>query len=125
MIQLIHEADVARAVVASLEPGIQGIFNIAGCEPAPLSQILRLAGCQPRVLPRFIAQSVLERMWSMRLTSFPTPELEHLRYVCMVDTSRATDLLGFEARYSLSETLEHLRMTRLLGQGLRRRADSV
>jgi UDP-glucose 4-epimerase len=116
MIQVIHEEDVARAVGLALRPGVQGIFNLPGCVPAPLSQLLRMAGGTPRVVPHFVAGPALRRLWSMRLTSFPAPELDHLRFVCMVDGERAHGDLGFTPRYDLAETMAHLRLTGLLAQ---------
>ncbi len=114
MIQVVHEADVARAIGLALLPEKQGIFNLPGCVPAPLSQLLRMAGCSPRSLPHLLADPALRRLWAMRLTSFPAPELDHLRFVCMVDGERARDELEFSPRYDLAETMEHLQLTRLL-----------
>ena len=62
---------------------------------------------------------MLKRLFSMRLTSFPAPELDHLRYVCMVDGQRAQKILGFTPRFDLEETMEHLRMTGLAMAGLK------
>ena len=119
MIQVIHEDDAARAIECALTPGVQGIFNIVGCQPAPLSQLIRLSGARPVRIPHLVADGLLNRLFSMRLTSFPAPELDHLRYVCMVDGDRARRILEFEARYSLEETMEYLRMTRIAMSGLR------
>jgi UDP-glucose 4-epimerase len=44
-------------------------------------------------------------MWSWRLTSFPPPELDHIRYVCMVDDRRARQVLGFRPRRTIEETV--------------------
>ena len=92
MIQVIHEDDAARAIECALTPGVQGIFNIVGCEPAPLSQLIRLSGARPVPIPHLVADGLLNRLFSMRLTSFPAPELDHLRYVCMVDGRRASQI---------------------------------
>jgi len=115
MVQIIHEEDVARAILCALEPGVRGIFNVPGCEPAPLSQILALAGGAIIDFPHFLALPVLERLWRLRLTGFPPPEIEHLRYVCMVDGARARDVLGYRRRYDLEDTLAFLRLTRVFG----------
>ncbi|MCB9549139.1 MAG: SDR family oxidoreductase [Myxococcales bacterium] len=114
MVQLIHEDDVAMGIERALRPGAQGIFNLAGCEPAPLSRIIELAGGRPLPIPHFAAGPMLERLWKMRLTTFPAPELDHLRYVCMVDAARAREVLGYTPRYDLDATLTHLRLTRAL-----------
>ena len=44
-------------------------------------------------------------MWSLRLTDFPVPELDHIRYVCMVDDARARAELGFTPATSVEETV--------------------
>ena len=44
MVQIIHEEDAARAIECALRPGVQGIFNITGCVPAPLSQLFGWRG---------------------------------------------------------------------------------
>jgi UDP-glucose 4-epimerase len=39
------------------------------------------------------------------MTSFPAPELDFIRYVCMVDDSRARAVLGYAPRFDLERTL--------------------
>ncbi|MFN3202198.1 MAG: SDR family oxidoreductase [Bradymonadia bacterium] len=120
MVQVIHEEDVVTAIERALTPKVRGVFNVAGCEPVPLSRLIELAGGRPLLMPHTAARAMLERMWSLRLTSFPAPELDHLRYVCMVDDSRARDQLGHVPEWSLEETLADLRLTRTLHRPPRR-----
>ena len=105
MVQVIHERDVARAVGLALRPGVAGIFNLKGPGEAPLSRIFRILGKPPMPVPSSIAKPVLGRLWNWRMTSFPTPELDHIRYVCMVDDARARALLGFTPEFSLEDTV--------------------
>jgi UDP-glucose 4-epimerase len=105
MVQVIHERDVAHAMKLALRPGVRGIFNLKGPGEVPLSRIVKILGKTPRRIPSSLAQLLLNRMWAYRLTSFPSPELDHIRYVCMVDDSRAREILGFRPRYSLEETV--------------------
>jgi len=105
MAQVIHEADVVHAIALALRPGIRGIFNVAGPEPVPLSRLIRILGRQKISVPYSLARVVLRRMWSLRLTTFPPPELDHIRYVCMVDDRRARQVLGFSPQKSLEETV--------------------
>jgi len=105
MVQVVHQADVVHAIALALLPGIRGIFNVAGPEPMPLSRYIRILGRQRISVPYSLARIVMGRMWSLRLTTFPAPELDHIRYVCMVDDSRARQVLGFTPRVPLEETV--------------------
>jgi UDP-glucose 4-epimerase len=105
MAQVIHESDVVAAMQLALRPGIRGIFNVAGSEPVPLSRLIKILGRSKVSVPYSLARIVLRRMWSLRLTTFPPPELDHIRYVCMVDDRRARQVLGFMQRKSLEETV--------------------
>jgi UDP-glucose 4-epimerase len=105
MIQVIHYDDVARAIVLALRPGARGIFNLAGPEPAPLSRLTKILG-RPRLpVPHTAARSMLSALFRYRLSSFPAPELDHIRYVCMVDDRRARDALGYAPRHGLRDTV--------------------
>ena len=105
MVQVLHEDDLVRAVQLALRPGVRGIFNIAGPEPAPLSRLLRVNGRHHVPVPHPIAAAVFGRMWRYRFSSFPTPELDHIKYVCMVDDRRAREVLGWAPARSLEETV--------------------
>ena len=105
MMQVIHFDDVARAVVLALRPGTRGIFNLAGPEPVPLSRILKMLG-RPRLpLPHDAARSLFDKLFRYRLSSFPAPELDHIRYVSMIDDRRARDALGYAPRHGLRDTV--------------------
>jgi len=105
MAQVIHQADVVRAIELALRRGVRGIFNLAGPEPAPLSRLIKILGRQKVSVPHSLARAVLRRMWSLRLTTFPPPELDHIRFVCMVDDRKARQVLGFAPQASLEETV--------------------
>jgi UDP-glucose 4-epimerase len=105
MVQVVHQDDVVQAIVRALVPGVRGIFNIAGPPPVPLSQVLALLGRATVPVPHTLARTGLERLWRWRMSAFPASELDFLRYVCMVDDSRARQLLGYRPRFGLDETL--------------------
>jgi UDP-glucose 4-epimerase len=105
MVQLVHEEDVVHAIVLSLAPGIRGVFNIVGPGEAPLSRILQILGRRTIPLPSFLAKPMLSRAFSLRMTSFPDPEIRHIQFNCVVDGSLARRVLGFEPRYGLVETI--------------------
>ena len=105
MVQVIHQEDVVHAIQLALRPGLRGIFNVAGPEPLPLSRIIKLLGRGHLPIPLSLGTMVMKRLWSMRLTSFPPPELDHIRYVCMVDDKRAREVLGFSPLHTIEETV--------------------
>jgi UDP-glucose 4-epimerase len=105
MVQVIHQDDVVHAIELALRPGIRGIFNVAGPEPLPLSRIIKMLGRHHLPIPLSLGTAMMKQMWSLRLTTFPPPELDHIRYVCMVDDRRARDVLGFRPLHTIEQTV--------------------
>lgn len=108
MVQLIHVEDVVTAIERALTPGVRGVFNVAGPSPVPLSLLFEKMGKAPRPLPEPAARALLKAGWSLKMSDWPVPELDHIKYVCMVDDSLAREKLGFEHRYSLDRILDDL-----------------
>ncbi len=105
MVQVVHEEDVVEAIVLSLRPGVRGIFNVTGPGELPISAMLHELGRRALPVPHPIAVSLLSLLWRGKLSSFPAAELDHIRYTCMVDGSRAHDTLGYHPRHDLKNTL--------------------
>ena len=105
MLQLIHEEDVVDAISCALKPGVRGIFNVVGPGEVPLSVVIRELGRQSLPVPEPLLRAALHLAWRGKMTSFPVPELDHIKYVCMVDGTRAKETLGFTPRHSLTETI--------------------
>lgn len=105
MVQVLHEDDVVDAIDLALKPGIHGIFNLAGPAPLPLSHLIATRGRASVPVPFSIAKTMLQRMYHLRLASFPAPELDHIKYVCMVDDTAARRQLGYAPTRSLEETV--------------------
>lgn len=106
MVQVVHQADVIRALELALAPGIRGVYNLAGPPPAPVSRVVELAGRGRLPLPHVAFRAVLRRMWRVGASSFPEPELDFIRYVCMVDDTRARSELGYEPAFDLRSTVQ-------------------
>ena len=105
MMQVLHQDDLVKAIDLALAPGVRGMFNIAGPPPVSLSHALLLLGRQAVPLPHSLARAAVERLFRWRVTSFPAAELDFIRYVCMVDDSRARHHLGYVPEYDLRATL--------------------
>jgi UDP-glucose 4-epimerase len=105
MMQVVHQRDVVSALVAALEPGIKGTFNVGGPEPLPLSKALAVLGRRVVAVPHPLAKAAVKNLFRFRLTQFPAPELDFIRYVCMVDDSKARTELGYQPSHGLEATL--------------------
>lgn len=105
MMQVIHERDVAEAIGCALAPGARGIYNLTGPGEVPLSEIVRELGKRTVPIPHPVAKPLWSLAFRLGLSSYPVDEFDFIRYVCMVDGSRAHRELGFRARYSLRETI--------------------
>jgi len=108
MIQLVHVEDLVTAIERALTPGIRGIFNIAGPPPVPLSYAIARAGRRPLVLPEPVARGMMRAAWSLQLSDWPAPELDYVKYICMVDDSLARAELGYAHQHDLSAIFRDL-----------------
>ena len=102
MVQVIHQDDVVGAIALALSGSVRGVFNLAGPPPSPVSRVIDLAGRSRLPVPHFMFRAALSRMFKMHASSFPAEELEFIRYVCMVDDSRARTELGYAPAYDLA-----------------------
>jgi UDP-glucose 4-epimerase len=71
----------------------------------PLSVLIKQLGKTQLPIPSPIYRPLLDFLWAGRMTSFPVPELDHIKYVCMVDGSRIRDEVGYTPRMSLADTI--------------------
>jgi UDP-glucose 4-epimerase len=107
MMQFIHEEDMAEALALAVEKkNAAGIFNIAGPGVIPLSRAIREAGAVSIPVFHPLVYGSTKVLWPLGL---PSPEIDYLRYPCLVATKRAEKILGFKPRYSLLETIRSVR----------------
>lgn len=109
MIQLIHVEDVVSALSLAMVPGLRGVYNIAGPSPTPISYVLDKLGKTPRRIPEPMVEPLLKMSWALKLGDWRGPELDHLKYVCMVDDSLARRALHYQHRYELDDVVAELK----------------
>lgn len=105
MVQAVHQDDVVSAITLALASGVRGIFNVAGPPPVPLSRAIALLGRRRMAIPHTLAKRGVSGLFRMGMTDFPAPELDFIRFVCMVDDARARSVLGYRPTHGLTETL--------------------
>jgi UDP-glucose 4-epimerase len=114
MMQVVHQDDVVQALRSALAPGVRGIFNIGGPPPVSLSRALSLLDRSTVGVPHAMARAAVDRLFKWRVTSFPAPELDFIRYVCMVDDGRARAAFGYRPAHDLLQTLRSVDQERWL-----------
>ena len=105
MLQCLHQEDAAEAVARAIAPGTRGIYNIVGPGELPLSVIFRELGHKTIAVPHLLAGALWSAAFRLGISSYPVAEFDFIRYICMVDGTRAEKELGFRARKSLRETI--------------------
>ena len=109
MVQVIHEMDVVKAMVATLEGTARGVFNVTGPAAVPLSAVLSELGKPVIEVPHLLFEPMVKYFYRARFWSFPYPELDYLKYGCVVDGSRIRKELGFESERSIKEIVAMFR----------------
>ena len=101
MLQLLHVSDLINAIYMSLKSNVAGIFNLSGPDVAPLSRIIRALDRPTIALPEQLLKLFVAGTFFSRQSPFPTAELEHLKYSCIIDDRRARLELGFKPKKSM------------------------
>jgi UDP-glucose 4-epimerase len=92
LFHFMHEEDVVKALVLSVNSRPRGVFNVSGPQPVPLSVIIRETGRTNVPLPGPLLAAALGRFGLPRL---PAGALEHIRYPITVDGGAFKRLAGF------------------------------
>jgi UDP-glucose 4-epimerase len=103
--QVVHEADVARALALALHVEARGAFNIAAPGVLPLSALVRATGGRTLPLPVSWLTTTISLLETAGRSTVPVPLLDLLRYSVLAETERARRVLGFEATYRMTEAL--------------------
>ena len=107
--QLVHEDDVAEALVAIVTSKAEGAFNLAPDDSLTLSQAARIAGARSVVLPLPLLYALCRLAWRLGLrwiVEAPAPFLYYVAYPWLVSNRRLKEELGVQPRYGSRETLE-------------------
>jgi len=108
--QFVHEEDVAGAIIAILEKGAAGAFNIAPPDTVTVRDAAAIAGKPSIFLPIWILEPMVALAWHMRLPLLKAPPslLDFMKYPWVLDSARLREEIGYSFRYSSRETLEIL-----------------
>lgn len=116
LLQFVHEIDAVAAVRHALDRGVPGVFNVAGEGVLPVSSVLRLLGRVAVPFPYRLLRTAASLSWVAQLGDAPAAMVSALRYLCVVDTTRAEEVLGFRPRYAGRDALLDFEAARRLRQ---------
>jgi len=106
--QFIHEDDVAGSILAILKNEGRGAFNLAPRDSLPMSEIVKRSGKPSISFPLVIARAGSRLLWLLRfpMLKFPPSFLDYICYPWLLDNMRMQDEIGYNFKYSSSETLD-------------------
>ena len=105
--QFVHEEDLAQLVSLLIEKKVPGAFNAAGDGVVKMSEAGAMIGKRTLTIPRRLYSALVWLLWHLRvkIVEAPTGMVDYTSYPWVLDTTRATDLLGWAPRYTSRETL--------------------
>ncbi len=117
--QLVHEDDVARALVAIVTSKAEGAFNIAPDDTITVGESARISGARSMVLPFRLLYALNWLAWRLNLRAVaeaPATFLYFAAYPWLVSNRRLKEELGFSFEYGSRETLESYLASRSYAQ---------
>jgi UDP-glucose 4-epimerase len=109
MVQVVHPKDVAQSIRLSLAEKIRGVFNIVGHGEAPLSRIAKALNVSTIPIPEFLFRRAMSSAFRYGLSSYPPGELDHLKYACLVDGSRAQREMSYRPQHALMDIIQEIK----------------
>ncbi|MCA9530691.1 MAG: NAD-dependent epimerase/dehydratase family protein [Myxococcales bacterium] len=106
--QFMHEFDAEDAIIRTIESELNGVYNVAGPAPMPLSIVCEATGREAVSIPEPLYPLALGRFGFPRL---PAGAISHIKYPIVIDSSKFVDVTGFEPKYDAKATLEGFRWT--------------
>lgn len=106
LFHFMHEHDAADAIVASLDANLNGVFNVAGPAPVPLSLLCSAVGKPAVPMPEAIFRRVVGRFGFPKLSRHA---IAHLRHPVVIDNAAFVEATGFKPRFDEVQTMDAFR----------------
>lgn len=106
--QAVHSLDVGYAYRLAATKPVSGAFNIAAEPVLDAALIARVLGARPLRLPSAIVRRAVWASWKLRLQPTSPGWLDMGMLSPIMNTTRAREELGWEPRFSATQTVEEL-----------------
>jgi nucleoside-diphosphate-sugar epimerase len=104
-VQAVHAADAASAYVRACTTPVQGAFNIAAEPVLDPPTLARLLGARTVPVPAAVLRGVVDLSWRLHVQPTDPGWVDIGRYGPLMDTSRATSVLGWTPQHDAGEAL--------------------
>ena len=114
--QLVHEDDVATALIALLDGKHGGAFNLAGEGTMTWAQSAEVIGKKTRQVSLKNMKRFANAMWRLHVprTEAPPGNLEFIRHPWVVSTEKIKSTTGWQPRYDTLETFKQTMLAKNL-----------
>jgi UDP-glucose 4-epimerase len=106
LFQFMHESDAVRAIILALELELRGVYNVAGPQALPLSELIRVTGRTPIRITRAMYPLLLGRLGLPKLTP---GAVAHVKYPIVISDQSFRSATGFRPEHGEYETLAAFR----------------
>jgi UDP-glucose 4-epimerase len=106
LFQFMHEHDAVRAIILALERKLRGVYNVAGPQALPLSELIRVTGRAPIRIARVLHPLLLGRLGLPRLS---TGAVAHIKYPIVISDQSFRLATGFVPEHGEYDTLAAFR----------------
>lgn len=107
LFQILHENDVAQAILLALEKGLRGVYNVAGPPPVPLSIVIRSTGRVNAPIPEPLFKVMLGRFG---LPDLPPGAIDHIKYPVVIDWTAFREATEFSPSLEVDRAMEDFRV---------------
>ncbi|HWO10067.1 MAG TPA: NAD-dependent epimerase/dehydratase family protein [Polyangiaceae bacterium] len=107
LFQFMHESDAVRAIILALERKLRGVYNVAGPQALPLSELIRVTGRSPIRIARVLHPLLLGRLGLPRLSP---GAVAHIKYPIVISDASFRQVTGFRPEHGEYETLAAFRV---------------
>ncbi len=109
LMQFIHVADMAAAIVRVFERNRPGVYNVAPNDYVAYQDALQGAGCRRLFLPSVPPRLARRAMRSLGRFAPPDYLIDFFKYAAIIDGTLFARTFDFTPQYSLDELLGHYR----------------
>lgn len=106
--QLVHEQDVASAIMLAVQKDLPGVYNVAGDDPMTRVELLQgREGARVIRLPYWLIRSLFSIMWRTGMSMFAPEWVDLLRYPFVVSNEKLKRA-GWQPQYTTLEAYRDL-----------------